>query len=278
MAGPFDSAWLKWGWAVIEAEALKDDIDVFTEHLRGQGLGRTRCDYQSTYHRFAVVLDQLTIPDFPQKWGLRLGNIVHNYRSCLDHLAWALVERGSTPPSTLTEWRQRSVIFPIHGDRKKFRDGLQRQLPGARRADIAKVRACQPYNFERKRNAATAALTILERLSRFDKHRTIQPVAAYPFGGSLEVTYARDCEVSRPTRNNPRNQLEVGAEFAYVYVRKTGPKPEMSVKADLSVKPSIDNGFWLNEWLYNVKGVLANLLGEFAQPPKKLIERLERPT
>jgi hypothetical protein len=40
----FDSTWLKWGWAVIEAKALEADIDAFTEHLRANGLGITRCD------------------------------------------------------------------------------------------------------------------------------------------------------------------------------------------------------------------------------------------
>jgi hypothetical protein len=123
----------------------------------------------------------------------------------------------------------------------------------------------------------TAALTILERLSRFDKHRSIQPVAAYPFGGALEVTYMRDCEFSRPTRNNPRRELQVGAEFAYVYVRKTGPEPEMSVKAAPDVKPVIENGFWLNEWLYNAKGMVALVLGQFADPPTELLEGLKRP-
>jgi hypothetical protein len=275
MADPFDSAWLKWAWAVIEAKALEADIDAFTKHFRAEGLGRTRCDYQPKYHRFAVVLDSLTIAEFPQRWGIRLGNIVHNYRSALDHVAWTLAEQGSTPPFTLKESAQRSILFPIQTSRVKFNDGIKRQLPGVRRAEIAKVRRYQPYKYGQIRK--TAALTILERLARFDKHRTIQPVAAYPFNGHLEVTYMRDCVVPRGTKNNPRKELEVDAEFAYVYVRKDGPKPEMSVKADLDVKPVIDKGFWLNEWLYNTKGIIALVLGQFAEPPTELLDALEGP-
>ena len=41
----------------------------------------------------------------------------------------------------------------------------------------------------------------------------------------------------------------------------------MSVKAALDVKPVIENGFWLNEWLYNAKGMVALVLGQFADPP-----------
>ena len=276
MADPFDSAWLKWGWGVIEAEALKTDIDAFTEHIRADGLGTTRCEYQPKYHRFAVILDSIHFVEFPQRWGLRLGNVVQNYRSALDHIAWTLVDQGKTPPPTLTDRQQRSVLFPIQTDRVKFNDGIKRQLPGVGRAELAKVRRYQP--FKTRKRGGTAALTILERLSRFDKHRSIQPVAAYPFGGALEVTHFRDCEPStRPTGNHPRRELEVGAEFAYVYVRKTGPKPEMAVKAALDVKPSIDQSFWLNEWLHNAKGMVAIVLRQFSEPPKKLLERLERP-
>jgi hypothetical protein len=274
-SAPFDSAWLKWGWGEIEAEALKNDIDAFTEHLRTDGLGTTRCEYQPNYHRFAVILDSIHVVEFPQRWGLRLGNIVHNYRSALDHIAWTLVCQGKTPPPTLTDAQRRSVMFPLQVDRSKFNAGIQRQFPGVGRAELAKVRRYQPFN-TRKRGG-TAALAILERLSRFDKHRSIQPVAAYPFGGALEVTYTQDCELSRQTKNNPRGELKVDAEFAYVYVRKTGPKPEMAVKASLDVKPVIDEGFWLNEWMHNAKGMVAIVLGQFSEPPKKLIERLERP-
>jgi len=276
MADAFDSAWLKWGWAVREAEALKIDIDSFAVHIRPDGLGTTRCEYQAHYHRFAVILETIHVVEFPQRWGLRLGSIVQNYRSALDHIAWTLVCQGKTPPPMLKEPQQRSILFPLQTDRLKFNDGLKRQFPGVSRAELAKVRRYQPFN-TRKRGG-TAALTILERLSRFDKHRSIQPVAAYPFGGTLEVTHFERCEVSPiMPRNHPRSELKVGAEFAYVYVRRTGPEPEMTVKVALDVKPVIDEGFWLNEWLHNAKGMVAKVLVQFGEPPRKLLERLERP-
>lgn len=32
-----------------------------------------------------------------------LGDIANDYRSAIDHLAWALVSRGRTPPALLTD-------------------------------------------------------------------------------------------------------------------------------------------------------------------------------
>src|SRR5215475_6304785 len=102
MADPFEDAWLKWGWAIIEAEALEVDIDAFSKEFRSEGLGTVRCDYQPKHHRFAAILDAIHV-DLPKRWGLRVGNIVHNYRSCLDHIAWQLVDRGTRPTASLTD-------------------------------------------------------------------------------------------------------------------------------------------------------------------------------
>jgi hypothetical protein len=56
MAGPFDSAWLKWGWAVIEAKALEADIDAFSK-VEGKDFGFPRCEYQPKHSWFAVSLE-----------------------------------------------------------------------------------------------------------------------------------------------------------------------------------------------------------------------------
>lgn len=271
MADPFDSAWLKWAWAIVEARALEEDIGAFTERLGPEGLGNTRCHYQPKRHRFAVTIDSV-LEEFPARWGLRLGSIVYNFRCSLDHIAWALVERGKTPPATLSDRQQASVYFPICTTRHAFNAALrgrQPKLPGVRRADVACVRRYQPY-YHRPSRATDHVFAILDRLSRFDKHRTIQPVAGYPAGGKLEVTYYRDCEIRRYGWADIRKMLEVGTEIAYLYVRKTGPNPEMHVHADLTVKPAIENRFWFNEWWNQTARNMELVLSEFAPKPDKL--------
>lgn len=273
MVDPFDSAWLKWAWAVREARALEEDIRVFPDQLGPDGIGTTRCDYQPKHHRFAVVMDSLYV-DLPPRWGLRLGSAVHNFHSCLDHIAWAVVERGKRPPSTLSRRGKAQVYFPISLTRENFNERLARNLPGASRTDIACVRRYQPYH--RPASAERSSFAVLDRLSRLDKHRAIQLVAGYPVDGTYEVSYYRDCEITRHTRGDIRAMMEVGAEVHYIYVRKLARSdPEMRVKAHLSLQPAIEKRFWLNEWIASVAYYTRLVLEQFAQEPTDLLARLD---
>ena len=82
----------------------------------------------------------------PASWGLLVGDIAFDYRCALDHLAWALVCRGTTPPSVLTQQQQKAVYVMVAKSRRQFNTSLARMLPGAQRRGIAKVRAIQPYH------------------------------------------------------------------------------------------------------------------------------------
>src|SRR6266508_1384209 len=58
-------------------------------------------------------------PDFPElvEWGVLLGDAVHDLRTPLDHLAWAMVIKhvGPQPP------KPRQVQFPIDDETSDFR-------------------------------------------------------------------------------------------------------------------------------------------------------------
>src|SRR5436305_1101517 len=82
-------------------------------------------------HGFAVYAAD--VAPVPTRWGLILGDIANNYRSAIDHLAWALVSRGRTPPAVLTDDQRSAVQFPITQGRRQFNKSLKRRLPGAGR-------------------------------------------------------------------------------------------------------------------------------------------------
>jgi len=114
------------------------------------------------------LIAEVTEP-FPRIWGTLLGDVIHNYRSCLDHVAWALYKRGRTP--NLPEWQERLVYFPITAERERFNaclKGKRAKLPGVRRKDIAKVRRCQPYIVGKSR-VHRHPLTVLDALANTDK-------------------------------------------------------------------------------------------------------------
>jgi len=71
MDGLFDSAWLKWGGAVIHSHALQADIDAWAvDPNRETGFEITK-RYDAKRH--CVVLSVASIDPLPIRWGLRLG-------------------------------------------------------------------------------------------------------------------------------------------------------------------------------------------------------------
>jgi hypothetical protein len=105
--------------------------------------------------------------------GAIVGDVVHNLRSALDHVAWQLVLLDGGQPNDET-------TFPLHETRSN-RKGNPRQLtikPGIRDPRImAAVEAMQPFSEANYgRDPATDALGIIRRLDNIDKHRLLLPV------------------------------------------------------------------------------------------------------
>ena len=140
----FASAWLKWAQGVLHAQTLQADIERIGHKPDAYPVLAFRSEYQPNRHGFAVIAEE--IAPIPVRWPLLLGDIANNYRAALDHLAWALVSRGRTPPAKLTKRQENAVYFPIHKERAEFNGKVGSRLPGVRRADLAKVRRYQPYH------------------------------------------------------------------------------------------------------------------------------------
>jgi hypothetical protein len=218
----FDSAWLKWGQAVRHAQALEADINAVTEDGNAEPVRTARADYNPKRHGFEIIATELA--PIPARWRLMLGDIANNYRAALDHLAWALVIRGHTPPDALTPRQRKGVYFPINDDRRQFNGELPVKLPGVRRSDIAKVRRHQPYR-NGPRNRPRHALVLLAAINNDDKHRTIQPIWAHPTLVKLEITDGRYCYIPSQTIHGRPEPLEVDKEFTFLPRRRKGTNP-----------------------------------------------------
>jgi hypothetical protein len=263
----FDSAWLKWGRAVVHAQDLVGDLDTFGG-VGGPGpMIAVRAAYEPRRHGFAInVVD---IDPMPPTWGLILGDIANNLRSAVDHLAWALVSRGRTPPATLNEKQRRQVYFPICNMKDKFNESLARMLPGARRADVAIVRRYQPYHHGTRRGR-WFALTILIEINTPDKHRSTARVWAIPITCEIEVAQQHDCAVRLEEVTAKRRPLESGAELSFVRARRTGPDPRISVIPHLTAEPTFTGRVLMREWLQIVLWWVQWLLYEFSDIPDDL--------
>ncbi len=276
----FESAWYKWGQAMVHAQALRADIDAVNEDGSADAVRAFRAHYYAKRHGFGLVVEDVS--PIPVRWRLRLGDIASNYRASLDHLAWALVCRGRTPPGSgkLTAKQESAVYFPICDERTVFNAEIRvpptaksrLKLPGVRRADAAKVRRRQPYLLPPKRRPKHA-LALLSTINNDDKHRAIQPVWAHATRIDIEITDTQDCLIpGAEFRRHPAQPLKTGAELAFVPARKTGPDPQINVKMDVMAEPGIADAISAAEWVSRCGVVLWQLLREFSTQPPEITE------
>ena len=115
-----------------------------------------------------------TVPMLP--WGViaATGDIVHNLRSALDHLAWQLVCVG-TPGMEPT----RQVGFPIAIDADTYNTEKTAKVNGMSEDAKEKIDRLQPYK------GGDDNLWRIHELDNIDKHRTLLTVA-------YDVTLAAD--------------------------------------------------------------------------------------
>ena len=264
--GLFDSAWLKWFWANVHTKTLEGEVNSWIQEVKGQTSVLARGRYEPKRHCIVVYAEEILTP-FPVRWGLRLGDIAHAYRSCLDHVAWALVQRGSRG-ATLTPRQEKQVYFPLSTSPQHFRNASKTMLPGVRRADLAVVSRYQPYASAGIRGVHSHILTQLDRLSNADKHRTIQPAVAIPDEATYEVKGLFDCTLTRFRTRAIRVPIKVGTELAWFYVKKTGPNPHVDVKGNLAIYPALSESiFGAEDWLKRMGPFTSRLLSEFSDPP-----------
>jgi hypothetical protein len=263
----FESAWLKWGRAVVHAQTLKVDLDAVTSDPDCQPTFTVEAEYQPKRHGFSVIVTD--IDPMPPTWGLLIGDIANNLRSALDQTAWAIVTRGRTPPDALSKKAQRKIYFPISDSRAGFNGSLPTKLPGATRADIARVRRCQPYKHARGIRAWYWT-SVLAKVNTSDKHRTMEPVWALPIHAAIEISDSRDCVV--PDRNVPskRGPLKVDTELVFIRARKKGPNPHIEVIPHLFAEPAVQVHLLVREWLRTSIFWGQKLLTEFSEMPPNI--------
>lgn len=98
----------------------------------------------------------------------RIGDVIQNLRSALDHLAWHLVEIGCGERKiTLTERQLKSVGFPIIDTDipQRYEANRKVKVPAIRDDTLKKIDALKPYK------GGNDALWQLNQLNNVDKHR-----------------------------------------------------------------------------------------------------------
>lgn len=146
---------------VQEIRDLKP-YESFSEHDRQTGQNLIKVRMRST---------PFQLPEL----GIIAGEVAHQLRSILDHLAWQLVESGGAVPDRFT-------CFPICETLASFKASDSRKVKGIKPAGIDLIEAVQPYQ------AGYDGLRIIQELDNVDKHRVLLIVAVKPRFASVTFT------------------------------------------------------------------------------------------
>lgn len=213
MSHPFDDMRWKLRRAKLHSNAVKAIADAFfhsqfyTTPFKQEGKDR-------------VVLRFADVKPMPLDYGLTLGEMAYQARSCLDHLLMLLCRPKN-------EGEEKKVQFPLVQSRRDFIDRTRNMMPGALPGVRTVVERFQPYH--RRKYPKNSSLSRLHDICNWDKHRSIAITLVSLEHSYFTVTILEgDAPIER--RQEFRGTLKSGAEIARFYMGQ-GTK-ETKVKVD----------------------------------------------
>ncbi len=253
MAGVFESAWQKWSRATTHAVALQEQLNTWQVTLEEAGGIRigVDCVYEPENERFRLQATEVKV--LPPELSLLVGDVAHNYRCALDHIAWAMVGRGSEPGRQVSD--PRDIGFLVAKTAADFRSLVGKRLPGITDGDLAVVKSMQPYQVGEAGldpvRLQDHALRICSDFDNDDKHREIQPGYLIPNGrATCHIVQGQDCEWgdASPPAEVP-GLFEKDVNLGYIAAAPLGPDPKLEVSfrvmAHVAVTPRIPIAEWL---------------------------------
>ena len=149
----------KIGRADAQIEVLVADMCAFCRKIKGSIVheSNNEAGEQAWVYRGAT-------PDVPIEWSVRIGEILCNLRSALDHFVWQLVLANGQEPGPNNE-------FPVVNTQDDWQSTAQRKLKGVADDTKERIRRLQPYTGGIDLPFDVSALWTLRSLCNIDKHR-----------------------------------------------------------------------------------------------------------
>jgi hypothetical protein len=227
------------------------------------------------------------VDELPLRLGVLVGDAVHNYRSALDQLVFELAfmgsQGGTRPPGLSLE----KTMFPGSETRANFESGnvQTRLLAGLTQKHRAYLKRFQPYRG--RKLPPPHPISRLMDLSNDDKHRLTQPVLICPTSITFDLYFGnfQDCEPApgEPTWGDKflGRPLKPDTEIVRFPIRKTGPKPYVKVKGEITKFVGFQDGTSAVEQLTRIgayaRGIVEFFAPEFDRPIAKRLSTLPRP-
>jgi len=201
-----------------------------------------------------------------------VGDIVHNLRSCLDHLIYELAflgtrggtrkpmpQRNAFPCSrTKANWNGLYVRETLlAGVLEKHRALLYRAQPCHGRQDTTDPKILKRRSF--------SAFEDLNNLWNDDKHRMLQPVAMLPSKVSHVILGSTDCIPGEPRVNADflYRPMKLDAEVLTISFLPTGHHPHVNVNVHVACEIGFGHGLPVMEPLAFISIKVEELLWRF---------------
>jgi hypothetical protein len=154
---------------------------------------------------------QIIKPAPVDRWALIAGDVVHNLRSVLDNLIYAIAvrESGRNPPP-----KARDLQFPVASTFERFEDKRRRRIATLSDKVQTRIERAQPYN--RPHPQVPPLLALLSELDNLDKHNLLNVVISNVAGGKFSFTSSAQDGPFKPAEvGHHSGPVESGAELAY---------------------------------------------------------------
>lgn len=257
-----ESFFLKLARAEHHIDTLHDAIDSF---LKKESYSVVR---HANLDRMEYVWIAKASAPLPDDWSIIIGDAIHNLRSCLDHLAFAIAR------SRMRRKDRTNVQFPIDdaprvGGFVKATNGC---LPGVPKKARAIIEGLQPYS---RINVGPHPLTVLREWSNADKHHALHPVWGVIGGGNvispvlpveweiIEPIFEDEAEVFRARFDAP----DVDVQFQ--------PRIEMVVPIAIPTTPKATTFLTNVLPIESLRGILAFIRHQVIPPLEPFVRPIE---
>lgn len=233
MPHPLDGAWEKVNRTHGQFQTLEAEIKAFCESR----------PYRMTFDPDIETGDQVVrveLDPLPSaiKWGVQIGEIVHNLRSALEHVVWKAVEANGNVPT-------RATGFPLFVNESDFRaagrSGGQRMINGVSDDVRALIERLQPFHAREKGEEPEAhILYVLNELWNTDKHRVLHLCSTIADVSVSDVRAEGRVQIENLVIREP-GRVERAAEIArYRLVHDLPIRGSVKVDAEITYDVALD--------------------------------------
>jgi hypothetical protein len=218
---------------------------------------------------FRVMLDAFPEPPPVDSLAVLFGEYIHNLRSALDNLAYALARTHTDPPA-----KPKAIGFPIFHDAVEFKRNAKRYIDQLPPEAIELITRIQPYNRdtpEQPKLSASDPLVLLQNFNNMDKHQVPSIVLVIPKGYNAKLSIEFESEEATAAEGPMTGLLWGGALSEGVVLYETITRhsiAKVGVNLGFTARFEIydgENHYDLAAHVININNYVNHVVGLFQQ-------------